>query len=95
MAVALLEGVHAQIEQKRAVGKRIEEAIPRLEVRFPGAEAQRSRWLSSQQEALLWRNGRSPDSGLGLCLAVDLIFHGFAWISYALAVPAKQVPQTA
>ena len=39
-----------------------------------------------------------PQSGLwvlGLCLAVDLVFHGFAWISYALAVPAKQFPQIA
>jgi len=39
-----------------------------------------------------------PQSGLwvlGLCLAADLIFHGFAWISYALAIPAKQLPQTA
>jgi len=40
--------------------------------------------------------GEWPQSGLwvlGLCLAVDLVFHGFAWISYALAVPAKQFPR--
>jgi uncharacterized membrane protein HdeD (DUF308 family) len=39
-----------------------------------------------------------PQSGLwvlGLCLGIDLIFHGFAWISYSMSIPSKQVPQTA
>ncbi len=39
-----------------------------------------------------------PQSGLwvlGLCLGVDLIFHGFAWISYSLSIPSQQTPQTA
>ena len=39
-----------------------------------------------------------PSSGLwvlGLCLGVDLIFHGFAWIGYSMSIPSKQVPQTA
>ncbi len=39
-----------------------------------------------------------PQSGLwvlGLCLGIDLIFHGFAWISYSLSLPSSQAPQTA
>ena len=38
-----------------------------------------------------------PQSGLwvlGLCLGIDLIFHGFAWIGYALSVQ-KGAPQAA
>jgi len=38
-----------------------------------------------------------PASGLwvlGLCLGIDLIFHGFAWIGYSLSIPSKQ-PQSA
>jgi len=39
-----------------------------------------------------------PQSGLwvlGLCLGVDLLFHGFAWIAYAFSLPSRQVPQAA
>ncbi len=39
-----------------------------------------------------------PQSGLwvlGLCLGVDLIFHGFAWIGYSMSIPSKQAPQAA
>ena len=39
-----------------------------------------------------------PQSGLwvlGLCLGIDLIFHGFAWIGYSMSIPSKQTPQTA
>ncbi len=39
-----------------------------------------------------------PQSGLwvlGLCLGIDLIFHGFAWIGYSMSIPSKQAPQTA
>ena len=32
---------------------------------------------------------------LGLCLGVDLIFHGFAWIGYSLSIPSKRSPQAA
>ena len=38
-----------------------------------------------------------PQSGLwvlGLCLGIDLIFHGFAWIGYSMSIPSK-APQTA
>ena len=39
-----------------------------------------------------------PQSGLwvlGLCLGVDLLFHGFAWISYSLSIPSQPTPQAA
>src|SRR5271157_720325 len=39
-----------------------------------------------------------PSSGLwvlGLCLGVDLIFHGFAWIGYSMSIPSQQAPQAA
>jgi uncharacterized membrane protein HdeD (DUF308 family) len=39
-----------------------------------------------------------PQSGLwvlGLCLGVDLIFHGFAWIGYSMSIPSKRGPQAA
>jgi uncharacterized membrane protein HdeD (DUF308 family) len=39
-----------------------------------------------------------PQSGLwvlGLCLGIDLIFHGFAWIGYSMSIPSKQAPQAA
>jgi uncharacterized membrane protein HdeD (DUF308 family) len=39
-----------------------------------------------------------PQSGLwvlGLCLGVDLIFHGFAWIGYSMSIPSRQAPRPA
>ncbi len=39
-----------------------------------------------------------PSSGLwvlGLCLGVDLIFHGIAWIGYAMSLPSETAPQAA
>ena len=39
-----------------------------------------------------------PQSGvwvLGLCLGIDLIFHGFAWIGYSFSIPSRQTAQAA
>jgi uncharacterized membrane protein HdeD (DUF308 family) len=41
---------------------------------------------------------RWPATGLwvlGLCLGIDLIFHGCAWIAYSFSVHSRQVPQRA
>ncbi|MGA7329226.1 MAG: HdeD family acid-resistance protein [Rhodomicrobium sp.] len=41
---------------------------------------------------------RWPASGLwvlGLCLGIDLIFHGVAWIAYSLSVHPRPAPQRA
>jgi uncharacterized membrane protein HdeD (DUF308 family) len=39
-----------------------------------------------------------PASGLwvlGLCLGIDLIFHGCAWIGYSVSVASERIPQRA
>ena len=43
-----------------------------------------------------WRAASSSQNGhsglwvLGLCLGIDLIFHGFAWIGYSMSIPSNE-----
>ncbi len=64
----------------------------------PGQEAYQTRTVKATKRHRNIRTGAGAASELwvlGLCLGIDLLFNGFAWISYSFAVLSKGAGQRA